>query len=220
MADQTNEGKSPMPVNSCQKKMKTVSALSEYLAGLELTPPTQTRLMKICRLSYGCRPLTLRLVDDLESAKMVVQPSCFANAEGDRKNCLISIPQDTADALLSLEETIRTKLSAHVPNIQDIWVSSIRPSEQYPPSLRCKINVAGPRIVKYFTSDNKPCDAPTNWKQLTINAAIAIRGIYIQKGSAGLLLDITICNTTRRNLKMMHLSNFQRQSRRLSQHNF
>ena len=191
MASLTNETISQNPVSDSQDKMETLLALPGYLSSLELSPPTQTRAMRVCNLTHEGHPLSIRLAEDLKSAKIPFEPSCFRGAAGDRKGCLISIPQESADAFVCMEEWIMQQLTAHVPNIQEIWVSSVRPSEKWPPSLRCKINVAGPRMVKYFDCGNERCEAPTDWRQLSVNAVIAIRGVFIQKGCAGMLLDIT-----------------------------
>ena len=103
----------------------------------------------------------------------------------------MSIPQESADAFISMEDWAMQQLNAQVPNIKEIWVSSVRPNEKWPPTLRCKINVAGSKTVNYYNGNNERCDAPTDWRQLPVNAIIAIRGVFIQKSCAGMLLDIT-----------------------------
>ena len=179
------------PVVATRQKLCTLAALPGYLNEFELGPLTATKAMKISNLTHEGAAPTVRLVEDLRSARVPFAPSCFGGADGDRKGCLISIPQETADALVLLEEWALDRLSAQVPNIREIWVSCVRPSEKWPPCLRCKINTGGPRQVKYYNEHNEKCDAPSDWKQLSVNACLTIRGIYVQKSGAGMLIDIT-----------------------------
>lgn len=99
--------------------------------------------MNICSLTYEGVPVTMRAVDDFHSAKIPFEPSCFGGAAGDCKGCLSSVPQASADAFISLEEWATPQLSAQIPNIKAIWVSSIRPSGKWPPTPRSKINIGG-----------------------------------------------------------------------------
>ena len=181
MADMTNEQTTQNPVSNSRNKLDTITALPSYLANFKLSPPSTAEAFKICNLTHDGVPVSIRVVDDVQSARTPFEPSCFGNAPGDRKGCLISTPQNSADAFIELEKWAMDQISTHTPNIREIWVSSIRPSEKHPPSLRCKINTAGPRIVKYFDCNNDRCDAPSDWRQLPINAIIAIRGGYTKK---------------------------------------
>ena len=191
MADLTHETTTQNPVSDSRDKLDTLLAIPRYLNGFKLSPPSTAKAMIICNLTCEGLPVTMRVVDDLQSAKIPFEPSCFGGAAGDRKGCLMSIPQESADAFISMEEWAMQQLDVQVPNIKEIWVSSVRPSEKWPPTLRCKINVAGSKTVKYYNGNSERCDAPTDWRQLPVNAIIAIRGVFIQKGYAGMLLDIT-----------------------------
>ena len=146
--------------------------------------------MKIATITYDAKVPAVRLAESIE-LRIPFAPSCFGGADGDRKGCIIAIPQETADVIIELEEFVINALKESTPNIMQIWTSSVKPSEKYPPSLRCKINTGGTRKVKYFNEDLQPCSEPNNWQQLPVNVCIAIRGVYIQKNNAGLLLDIT-----------------------------
>jgi hypothetical protein len=146
--------------------------------------------MKIATLSHEGTVPTARLADSIE-LRIPFAPSCFGGVAGDRKGCIVAIPQETADVILALEEFVMNGLKESTPNIMQIWTSSVRPSEKYPPSLRCKINTGGTKKVRYFNEDLQPCDEPSNWQQLPVNVCLAIRGVYIQKNGAGLLIDIT-----------------------------
>ena len=122
------------------------------------------------------------------SSRSPLAPSCFGGVEGDRTGCLVTIPQELADYVLGLEDCVKDLIAATISNIADIWVSSIRTNDNFPPSLRCKINTLK---VTYFNEETEPCKEPTDWHQLSVNVCVAMRGAYIQKSCAGLLIDVS-----------------------------
>ena len=85
MASLTNEAISQNPVSDSRDKTDTLLVLPRYLSGLELSPPSQARAMRICKLTHEGHPLSMRLADDLQSAQIPFEPFCFGGAAGDRK---------------------------------------------------------------------------------------------------------------------------------------
>ena len=49
----------------------------------------------------------------------------------------------------------------------------------------------GPRAAMFYNPAKEPCEAPSEWKGLSVNAVLQIRGCYIQKNSIGLMLETT-----------------------------
>ena len=78
-----------------------------------------------------------------------------------------------------------------MPDIFEIWQTSITPAEQYSVTLKANINTGGDKRVTYYNSDYEPVVEPELWHRLPVNAFINIRGCYIQKAQAGFLIDVT-----------------------------
>jgi hypothetical protein len=77
------------------------------------------------------------------------------------------------------------------PAIQALWTSRIKPAEKYSATLAAKISVAGPRQARFYDKAAQPTEPPTSWRGLSVNAIVHVKGVYIQKQSIGLVLDVT-----------------------------
>ena len=82
-------------------------------------------------------------------------------------------------------------LRPHVPKIDAIWHSSTKPSDKHPSSLRAKINVSGDRVCPCVDVDGNSVPLPTAWAGLAVNPVVSIKGAYIQKAMAGLLIEVS-----------------------------
>ena len=153
------------------------------LDGWKLSELKPFKAMMLANLTHSGNRQVVRLADSIE-LRIPFTPSCFNSASSERKGCLISIPQAIVEYIHKLEDDVKAHLS--IPH--SVWISSLRHSEGFAPCLRCKVNTAQ---VEYFDAEKVACDAPTEWRQLLVNACVAIRGVYLQKTSAGLLIDIT-----------------------------
>ena len=130
------------PSNNDKTSQRLPLFSSLALDGWKLGEIKASKSMKIATLTHEGQIQTVRLADSIE-LKIPFAPSCFGGAQGDRKGCIVTIPQDLADHIIELEAFVMDGLTATIPNITEIWISSIRPSEKFPPSLRCKINTGG-----------------------------------------------------------------------------
>ena len=73
-----------------------------------------------------------------------------------------------------------------------MWNSSIKESDgNFDALLKTKIQLMGPRSVVFFGEDKEALEEPENWKAISLNTCISIRGLYLRKDSAGLQLDTT-----------------------------
>jgi hypothetical protein len=77
------------------------------------------------------------------------------------------------------------------PAIQALWTSRIKPAEKYSATLAAKISVAGPRQARFYDQAAQPTDPPTSWRGLSVNAVVHVKGVYIQKQSIGLVINVT-----------------------------
>ena len=98
-------------------KLPLLTTLSYEGWKLEDVKPGKS--MKIATLSYEGTVPAVRLADSIE-LRIPFAPSCFGGAEGDRKGCIVAIPQDTADVILALEEFVMDALKESTPIIMQI----------------------------------------------------------------------------------------------------
>ena len=118
-------------------------------------------------------------------------PSVYGgNGSEPRKSIVFSIPDDARRQMEAVEEWCRDALRESTPNIDAIWRSSIRPPAQYPASLRAKITLAGPSACSFFDEEGNSAQEPGNWVSLSVIPIIEVRGCYLQKGAAGLILEV------------------------------
>ena len=147
--------------------------------------------IKICALKHDSKPVTVKLAEDLTSASTPFAPSVFGGGEADRKGILFNISEQAYEDFYALEQLCIKQLQEHVPDIMRLWRSPLTPADKFSASLKAKINTGGDRKVKYFNAENEPTEEPESWRRLPVNAVIAVRGCYLQKMQAGLLLDVT-----------------------------
>ena len=79
----------------------------------------------------------------------------------------------------------------YVPKIDAIWHSSTKPSDKHPSSLRAKIVMSGDRACPCVDADGNSVALPTEWAGLAVVPAVHVKGVYIQKTLAGLVMDVS-----------------------------
>jgi hypothetical protein len=77
-----------------------------------------------------------------------------------------------------------------MPGIDAIWSSSSKPPGKHPSILRAKIVVSGDKICPCFNAAGEPVPLPTDWVGLAVLPIIAVKSVYLQKGMAGLVLEV------------------------------
>ena len=72
-----------------------------------------------------------------------------------------------------------------------MWHSAIKSSDNYPATVKAKINTTGPNACKILDAKQRPIAWPDNWSRLTAIPIIEFRGVYSQKTGSGLILEVT-----------------------------
>ena len=57
-------------------------------------------------------------------------------------------------------------------------------------TIRAKVNVKGNRRADFWDSENLSTPAPPDFNNLPISEICLVRGVYIQKSTIGLLIDV------------------------------
>ena len=102
----------------------------------------------------------------------------------------LNIPDRIRQDMELIEERIRDLIRPSVPKIDSLWNSSTKPGVRYSSTMRVKISIGGEKVVTFVHSDGKPTDPPTQWHNRAVIPILAIRGTYVQKMGAGLMLDV------------------------------
>ena len=118
-------------------------------------------------------------------------PSVFqGTGQEPRKSIVFSIPDEVRRQIELIEEHLREKLRPYAPQIDAIWHSSVKPPGQHPGSLRAKITLEGPGACLFIDDENKVVDIPEDWAGLTLIPVVEFRACYLQKGAAGMILEV------------------------------
>ena len=177
-----------MPKVSSDDVTRPVLLTSLPLDGWELSEPKTVEALKILHLTHGGLTPITRLADGIKLT-MLFAPSTFGGGTAERKGCLVSINDELADYFTELEGVVMAHLGE--PKIENIWTSAVRRDAHFPPSLRCKINTSGLHMATFYREDGELAPEPEDWRQLPVNVCVVIRGVYLQKTCAGLLIDVT-----------------------------
>ena len=103
----------------------------------------------------------------------------------------VNLPDTIREQMECIEEQVRDLVRPHILKIDAIWHSSTKPSEKHPSSLRAKINVSGDRVCPCVDVDGSSESIPTMWAGLSVIPVVSIKGVYIQKSMAGLLMEVS-----------------------------
>jgi hypothetical protein len=103
----------------------------------------------------------------------------------------VSIPDNLREHMELVEERIRDLARPSFPKIDSIWHSSTKPGDRYKSTLKAKINIRGDKMAKFVDSDGNPVDPPTQWHNLAVIPVLTVRGVYFQKTSAGLMMEVS-----------------------------
>ena len=127
---------------------------------------------------------------DIEKVQVPFAPSVF-KGQGDepRKGIVFSLPDQVAQHILLLEEIVREQLRPSCPHIDAIWHSCLRVRLGFPASLRAKIWLQGLDPCKFVSEQGQRVEQPQDWSGLSCLPLISLAA-YLQKNSAGLLLDV------------------------------
>jgi hypothetical protein len=170
--------------------------LADAAANLDawtLTPIAQTPTMQIAYARYSGAAPVIQLHDkeSLGSITTPWMPNTYRGTGTEtRVTMTMNVPECVREAVELVEERIRDLLRPTFPKIDAIWHSASKPGDRYRSTLKAKINIAGDRLVRYVDTEGNVIDPPTQWQGLSVLPLIAIRGAYIQKASAGLMMDV------------------------------
>jgi hypothetical protein len=119
-------------------------------------------------------------------------PSVFNGTGGEpRKSIVFSVSDDVRRGLEAIEEWCREALRDSTPQIDGIWRSAIKPASRYPASLKAKVTLAGPGACSFYDGESQRVPEPEDWSSLACVPIVQVRGCYVQKGGAGLMLEVT-----------------------------
>ena len=173
-----------------------VTSVAQLLAGIDglsLTAPRDgVAGMTFRGIQLNGQPLRIKLADDLESITLPFAPSVFkGTGDEPRKGIVFSVKPQVVEAMAVLEDACRQLLEDSNPKVQALWCSCIKPGEQYAATLKAKVNVAGQKPATFYNAAGEAVPPPVDWKGLSVNAVIQVRGCYVQRQSIGLMLDVT-----------------------------
>ena len=103
--------------------------------------------MTACDLSFKGREPLIQLapIGEIDSIAIPFEPASFKD-DLPRKGVSFNIPSHIHEQIEKIEERVKTLLLEAWPEIQ--WTSSLKTSDKFPTSLRCKVRVRGPRALR------------------------------------------------------------------------
>ena len=170
-----------------------ISELAANIEDFSLDGPKAmagNKMLNIANITYKNKPLRLMLDEWLP---IIFEPSVY-NGTGneERKNIVFGVSPTIEEGLAIMEDAILQALSETHPNIHALWTSSIKPaSGDHEASLKAKINVSGKQPCRFFDESNQPTEVPSEFRPLEAQIVLQVRGVYIQKTAAGLMLSVS-----------------------------
>jgi hypothetical protein len=170
--------------------------LSEAAAKLDawsLTSLAQLPAMQIAYTRFAGSTPTIQLHDraNLGTVTTPWAPNVYKGTGAEtRVTMTLNIPDRVREDMELIEERCRDLLRPSVPKIDSLWCSSTKPGDRYSSTMRAKINISGDKAAKFVDSDGNTTNPPTQWYNLAVIPILAVRGVYVQKTGAGLMMDV------------------------------
>ena len=174
-----------------------ISELAANIEDFSLDGPKAmagNKMLNIANITYKNKPLRLMLDEWLP---IIFEPSVY-NGTGneERNNIVFGVSPTIEEGLAIMEDAILQALSETHPNIHALWTSSIKPANgDHEASLKAKINVSGKQPCRFFDESNQPTEVPSEFRPLEAQIVLQVRGVYIQKTAAGLMLSVSHMQT-------------------------
>lgn len=174
------------------QKMTTLIGDIDY-AAWQLGAPKAAKQMSIAAVKVNGRVPRIQLLPKSAMGAIYIPfaPSVYGGSGSEpRKSIVFSLPDDVRRGFEALEEWAREALRPTMPAIDALWHSAIKPATNYPAALRAKITLSGPGACPFYDDEGKPTEAPDEWQGRCAIPILEVRGLYFQKASAGLLLEV------------------------------
>ena len=146
----------------------------------------------MCPIQYKGRQALIQLLPRGNmSIKLPFTPSvCRGTGQETRLNVTFDMPASVIAQMQQVEGAIVAKAREILPNLDALWCSCIKPTP-YGPQLRCKVNTEGPHKIQLMSEGEAL--AVEDLQRRQVLPTLAIRGIYVQRNSAGLMVDVVAC---------------------------
>ena len=128
-------------------------------------------------------------------------PSAFSGEDVSRVNLVLRASGDVVRTLMELDEYIcalaaveSTKVFGKSLTLEEVkarFCSSLKTSEKYPTTFKCKINLAGRGQVKLWDSDRQARKEPGCWTACTAAPRIVVKGLWVSAKEFGVLYEAT-----------------------------
>ena len=170
-----------------------------------LTPVSTTRGKSALIGDAACEPIKL---DTHHFLKIPYNAGSFDPKELVRWNLDIACSDELRDFLYKLDEFIIGQLAkdselyfkkkTSEQEIRTHFKPSVTKHEKdgvvYSDTVRCKINMSGPKAVRCWTPEKNKREAPEDWRTCTIRAVIIPKSIYFMAGNnTGITFEIHDC---------------------------
>ena len=166
--------------------------VAQNLSAWNLGQPKPGKMITTYPLKYEGGTPAIQLLPSSEAGSVWTpfEPRAFnGTGEEERKGIVFSIPEPIREQMELLEERVREQLKPTFARIDSMWNSSTKPAGKYPSQLKCKIRVSGPRACRCVDSQGASAQFPQDWSNLCC-IPIFLLTAYVQKASAGLIIDV------------------------------
>ena len=145
----------------------------------------------------------MRLRPKDQPLRYPVGASLWQDAEGDRKNISFSCTPELEEWACRVDESVIHLASRCcsaalfgkqlTPNeVMDMHTPFRKEGKgEYPATIKAKINLAGKRTVKCFDEQDQPRAMPTDFREVSVVAAILINHIWMQARTFGIVAEVT-----------------------------
>ena len=127
--------------------------------------------------------------------------SAYNDQAATRKNICLRCSDEIQTQFEAIDQYMASYIQEHSQRLfkgkSMTYKPALQQKEDYPPLLRCKINMAGTRMCRFWSPMFTRCDPPADLKECALVPRICVRGMWIMAGECGLQLEVTdiMCET-------------------------
>ncbi len=182
---------------AARRQRHTLKPISpESLEGVEIANPSAGKI-KTATVHHSCHPVVwlpahaMEVIwepkgyneEDASRVSLVMRPGAGEVAELDALDSwFVAYLTKNSDRLLGAAHTEE--------QVKQKYQSCLKRSERYGEQVRAKMNLRGFGKASFWDCDNKPTEAPEEFRGSTVQVQIHVKGIYIGK-EVGPILEVT-----------------------------
>jgi len=156
---------------------------------------TSSRGVRSASVTADGQPIYLQLTPQATPLSTPFGASSFNDEATNRKSIDFRCTPDLEQFLLRLDGFMERYLLEHAERLfkgkNPEFRQCLQRRGDYPPTVRCKLNVAGQRACRYWNESHARMEPPEDLRDCGLVPRVQVKSLYVMGKEVGLVLEVT-----------------------------